>query len=372
MLNFFKKIEPLYFLITLVVSIGLVTLFSIAKGQGDYNPWNQLVFIGFGVLMMILVSKLSYLTWRRYALLLFCISIVLLFIVLFLSPIQGSSRWINLGLFQLQPSEVAKLSLIVLLGYFLSKEHKVSLWKFILSIIYVAVPGLLILIQPDLGTSLVFAAIWLVVISMANVKKQYIAVLLLIGVLALPIGFGFLKDYQKHRVTTFLKPSSDPQGIGYNVNQATIAIGNGGWSGAGADDSTQSQLNFLPSSETDFIFAVISEKFGFFGASLVLVCLMLIVIRAVLIGWRSADKFGLLLSVGIAAVFAAHTIINIGMNLRLMPVTGLPLPFVSYGGTHIMVEFVMAGLLISVSKHNSNLSFASNFNVENLEISNDL
>jgi rod shape determining protein RodA len=365
----FRTIDPFIILVTFIVAMGLSALFSIGVAARDFEPWNQVLYVAIGIGVMIVAARVNYQVWRRYAFWIYLIVVFLLILVLFLAPIQGSSRWIDIGPFQLQPSEFAKLSLIVLLARVLSHETQISLWRFFLSILYTAIPFGLVVIQPDLGTTLVFAAIWLLMIVMANVKRQYLIILFTAGLLAIPIGLPLLKPYQRDRLLTFMSPASDLRGSGYNVNQATIAIGNGGWLGANVQDASQSELKFLPSQHTDFIFAVIAEKFGFIGSILVMFGLVAIIGRAIFVGWRSPDKFGLLLAIGIAAMLATHTIINIGMNLRLMPVTGLPLPFLSYGGSHIVVDFLLIGILLSIIRHNQDLRFAGGKRATNIELS---
>ena len=204
------------------------------------------------------------------------------------------------------------------------------------------------LVQPDLGTAIVMASIWLVMTLATKVKKSYLLVMFATLILAFPLLYPRLQEYQKKRITTFLQPSADPSGAGYNVNQAIIAVGSGGFLGQGLGSGGQSQGNFLPSSHTDFVFAVLAEKLGFSGALVCIALFLAVVARIIIDASYSNDRFGSLLCIGIATMFIVHVVVNIGMNLGIMPVTGIPLPFISAGGTSMMVSLFSVGLVQSV------------------------
>jgi rod shape determining protein RodA len=347
-----------------LVTIGLVILFSINLKVDslllDFSPWNQLAFVIIGILAMIVVSRTDISRMARYSGWFYVISLVLLCTVLFMDPVQGSRRWIDVGFFQFQPAEIMKLAEIMLLARLFNRRGKNinKPWIFLLSIFYAALPAGLVLVQPDLGTAVVFMFIWLVMISMTPVRKYYLVGIVLIGLAILPFAYETLEPYQQQRVATFLDPTADPQGSGYNTLQATIAIGSGQLFGRGLSGGSQSQLNFLPEQHTDFAFAVVAEKLGFVGSLLVLVCLFAIISRSIIIAWNTEDSFTMYVAVGIAGLISFHTIVNVGMNIGLLPVTGIPLPFISYGGTHIIISFILVGILQSINKHRQGLAFS--------------
>lgn len=348
-----------------LATIGLVVLFSINLKVDslilDFSPWNQLIFVIIGVITMLLLSRVEVAQYARYSGWFYLISLALLVSVFIFDPVQGSRRWIDLGFFQFQPAEVMKLAEILLLARLFNRRGKSinKPWIFALSILYALVPAVLVLLQPDLGTAIVFMVIWLVMISMTTVKKRYLVILGLIGLMLLPIAYQQLEPYQQQRVATFLNPTADPQGSGYNSVQATIAIGSGELYGRGLSGGSQSQLNFLPEQHTDFVFAVVAEKLGFVGALLVMFSLFVLITRSITVAWKTPDSYSMFVAVGIAGLIAFHSIINLGMNLGLLPVTGIPLPLISYGGTHIIMSFVMVGILLAISTQRRGLGFQS-------------
>jgi rod shape determining protein RodA len=280
-------------------------------------------------------------------------------IVMATKPVLGASRWINLGFFQFQPSELAKLVVIIVLAKFFADHYeqmdrpRYLLW----SLGYVAVPLILVLAQPDLGTAMVLGFIWLAMALVGRVRKSHLAVLGLSGLALLPLIYHFLKPYQRERLLTFINPTADPLRSGYNVVQSTIAVGSGQWFGRGLAAGSQSQLNFLPSQHTDFIFAVLSEKLGFVGGVLLLLLFVVLLARALIIAYRAQDRFGMFLATGIMAMLLFHMFINVGMNVGIMPVTGIPLPFVSYGGTNLLIGLIGVGLLESIAVRHKKLQF---------------
>lgn len=359
-----KNIDWMLLIPTAALSlISLIILFSINLKDASlaltFNPWNQLVYVLVGVIMMFMVSRVEVVKLSRYSSWIYVFALVFMLLVLAMDPVKGARRWIDFGFFQFQPTEVMKLAEIMILARLFSKRGSNinKPWIFLLSIFYAALPAGLAMIQPDLGTAAVFVFIWLVMISMSPVKKQYLIVLILLGLLTLPVAYQYLEPYQQQRVMTFANPTSDPQGSGYNSLQATIAIGSGQLLGRGLSGGSQSQLNFLPEQQTDFIFSVISEKLGFMGAMTVILALFWLISRAIVIAWKTPDMFSMYIASGIVALIAFHSLINIGMNLGLLPVTGIPLPFLSYGGTHVIMGFVMVGILHSISKQRYGLAF---------------
>jgi len=363
-MNLAKKIDWLLLIPAFALSlISAVILFSINLKDESltlvFNPWNQLAYILLGVVLMIFVSRIEVVKFARYSSALYIISLLFMMAVLFTDPVNGAQRWIDLGFFQFQPAEVMKLALIIILARLFSKrgEQINKPWAFLLSLFYAGLPAGLSMLQPDLGTAAVFGFIWLIMISMSTVKKTYLIGLMLIGLMVIPIAYNFIEPYQQQRVVSFLNPGADPQGTGYNTLQATIAIGSGQLFGRGLSGGSQSQLNFLPEQQTDFIFSVISEKLGFLGGATVIIGLFWLISRSIILAWRTPDQYSMYIASGIVAVISFHSLINIGMNLGLLPVTGIPLPFLSYGGTHVIMGFIMIGIMHSISKQRYGLAF---------------
>lgn len=339
-----------------VLSVIVLRSLSIAADEPDFNLLTQIIAICLGFVAMVVVARMPLFLWQKLAGWLWVLAVGSLGLLLAVgSSLQGSQRWLTIGGWQFQPSELAKLALVVvssvLLAYGMRKSGFLSQVRAVVASI--AAGGIiigLIILQPDLGTAVVCLVLLVTLLFLSNVLRRTIIVLSLATAGTLPFLLPRLAEYQQDRITTFFNPSLDPLGRGYNVIQATIAIGSGGIFGRGLDGGTQSLLNFLPAKHTDFIFAVIAEKLGFLGALTVIVALCLLVVRCYFIAWSSDSRFGRLLAVGIGTLFLTQAVINIGMNIGVAPVTGLPLPFVSFGGTHIGISFVMIGLLLAVQQ----------------------
>lgn len=268
----------------------------------------------------------------------------------------GSQRWLGAG--AVQPSELAKILVVVVLAKFLADREE-DLEKFttiLISLAIIAIPMLFIYLQPDLGTALTMIAIWIAMIWAAGIRFRHLAVLAGVGLAALPVLWLNLEEYMKDRVLLFINPASDPDSY-FNVYQSLVSIGSGGWTGKGLTHGTQSQLHFLRVRHTDFIFAVTAEELGLVGALVMLSLFVLILLRMVRVAGRSQDTFGRLIVVGIAGVILFQSVVNIGMNLGLMPVTGIPLPFVSYGGSSFLTLIVGMGLVESVAMRRKKLEF---------------
>jgi rod shape determining protein RodA len=273
----------------------------------------------------------------------------------------GATRWIDFGFFQFQPSEFAKLVMIVVLAkYFSANYDFMDSWRHLAtSLLYVLVPAGLVLIQPDLGTALVLMVIWGVMAIVARVRLSHLAVLIGGALAAIPLLIPLLKPYQRARLEVFFNPTADPLHTGYNVVQSTIAVGSGQLFGRSLAAGSQSQLNFLPSQHTDFIFAVLSEKLGFVGGMLVILLFVALLLRGLHIASQAEDRFGVFVATGVVTMLLFHLFINIGMNVGLMPVTGIPLPFVSYGGTSLLVSLLAIGLLESIAVRRKKIEFAA-------------
>jgi rod shape determining protein RodA len=340
---------------TLLVILGLIVLYSLgvkAKTvSNQLDTTKQIVYAFIGFLLLAVAARNDYKILKNYSGILYVFMIGTLLAVEFFGATRlGATRWIALGPFQFQPSELAKLILIIVLAKFYSQNFDFTDQpRFLLKSLLYSLPAIfLVLVQPDLGTAIVLGSIWLVMTLSTKVKKKYIVAMIAVLIISVPIIYPNLKDYQKQRVDTFLNPAADPSGTGYNVSQAIIAVGSGGVYGQGLGGGGQSQGNFLPSSHTDFIFAVLSEKLGFLGALVAILLFVAVIARMIIDANSSQDRFGSLLCIGITTMFVVHVFVNIGMNLGIMPVTGIPLPFISAGGTSIMVSLFSVGLVESV------------------------
>jgi rod shape determining protein RodA len=356
--------KPLLIATLLLTSIGVMVLYATTvKAAGvtsDVDARNQLIFAIMGLAGLAAATIIDYRLWMRLSGIAYLISIVLLIVVDVAGQTAlGATRWINLGFFQFQPSELVKIVLILVLAKLLSQNYdRLEQPKYLLqSIALTAMPVLLVLAQPDLGTALVLLAIWFMMIIVSPVPKGYVLALVVAGLLLVPIGLQVLQPYQRDRLTTFINPAADPLGRGFNVVQASIAVGSGQMFGRGLAAGSQSQLNFLPSQHTDFIFAVLSEKLGFIGALLILTLFTLLIGRMIIVAHRSRDRFGMFVCVGVATLFIFHIMVNVGMNMGIMPVTGIPLPFMSYGGTSLIVALGAIGLVQSVAVRHKKISF---------------
>lgn len=356
--------KPLLIATLLLAMIGVMVLYATTvKAAGittDVDARNQLIFAILGIVGLGAVAAIDYRLWLRLTGIAYIASVILLIIVDVAGQTAlGATRWINLGFFQFQPSELVKIVLILVLAKLLSQNYdRLEQPKYLLqSILYTGLPVMLVLAQPDLGTALVLMAIWLMMTIVSPVPKGYVLALIVAGLLMVPVGLQFLQPYQRDRLTTFINPAADPLGRGFNVVQASIAVGSGQMFGRGLAAGSQSQLNFLPSQHTDFIFAVLAEKLGFVGAILILALFTLLIARMIIVAHSSRDRFGMFLCIGIATMLLFHILVNVGMNIGIMPVTGIPLPFISYGGTSLIVALGAVGLVQSVAVRHKKISF---------------
>lgn len=350
----------------LLVVFGILIIYSTsfkATVQGSSSDAiHQIVFAVIGVGLMIAAARSDYRAWGKLTNWLYGGTVFLLVLVLVISkPVLGATRWINLGFFQLQPSELAKLVMIVVLARFFADNYdRLERPKYLLlSLAYVLVPALLVMRQPDLGTALVLMVIWLAMALVSRIRKLHLAILAGIALALAPLGYKLLKPFQRARLETFINPTADPLHTGYNAIESIITVGSGQVFGQGLASGSQAQLNFLPSlaQHTDFIFAVTAEKLGFIGAGLLLVMFGVVFWRGIVIAGRAQDRFGLFLATGIVAMLLFHVFINVGMNMGMAPVTGIPLPFFSYGGSSLIIELICIGLLESVALRRQKLQF---------------
>jgi rod shape determining protein RodA len=351
-----------------LMAIGLLVIYATSFRATTFTTptdvWHQMVFMLFGLVAMVFLARADYRMWRTLTPWLYGLMIFFLGVVLVLShPVLGATRWINLGFFQFQPSEFAKLVLIIVLARFFADNYdQLDQPKYLLlSLAYLVVPVALVMKQPDLGTALVLMAIWLSMALVSRIRKLHLLIMGGVVVLLMPFLLKSLKPFQRARIDSFLNPTADPLHTGYNAVQSTITVGSGQLFGRGLGAGTQTQLGFLPTlaQHTDFIFAALSEKMGFVGAALLIGLFFVLMGRGLQIGYRAQDRFGMFLATGIVAMFLFHIFINIGMNMGIAPVTGIPLPFVSYGGTSLLVALAALGLLESIAMRRKKIEFGS-------------
>ncbi|MGD2077329.1 MAG: FtsW/RodA/SpoVE family cell cycle protein [Chloroflexota bacterium] len=337
----------------LLTAYGILAINSAVTGAPAYEtyPQRQVLFAFIGIAVMLIFAAIDYriLTsshWYIYAV--FVASLVFVYLVGVVN--NASRRWIDLGVIQIQPSEFGRIFLAITLAQFLvTRQHLMGRFSnTLISLAYVGLPVGLIFLQPDLGMSIVFIIVWFVIIWLAGLPLSHFAVLATVAVLAAVVLFPSLADYQQSRIVAFLNPEAVPE-QSFNIEQALISIGSGGWWGKGYLQGTQSQLGFLRVQHTDFIFSVITEEMGLIFGSLVVLGLMtFILIRILRVASLTKDPAGRYIVAGIAAVLFFQTIVSVGMNLRLLPVTGLTLPFVSYGGSSLITLFMAIGIVQSV------------------------
>jgi rod shape determining protein RodA len=354
MRNFLKLDWVLTIAIFLLLAVGLVTLYSIhlVEGTSQFNYFGkQLISVGIGLVLMLFFSLYDYRILNSYSTKLYFIIIgVLIILMIWGSTVRGTTGWISFGQFNIQPVEITKLIMIIFLASFLSKKKtQLSIIvRTIASIILVAIPVFLILKQPDFGSAAVIVGIWLGMLFVSGINRKVFFGLLFSGLLIASSSWLVLKDYQKDRLINFVSPERDPMGSGYNVIQSIVAVGSGGVWGKGLGHGSQSQLNFLPEKHTDFIFAVFAEEFGFSG-SLVIIGIFGILIYRIKESARLArDNFGYLLAVGISMMLFLQILVNIGMNIGIAPVAGVPLPLLSYGGSSMISVLASLGIIQSI------------------------
>ncbi len=340
-------------LITILAAIGIVMLYSAANGS--WSPWalRQLMRFGLGFGVMLFLSFIDVRLFLRYAYWFYFAVLGLLVIVELGGHVgMGAQRWINLGFMKLQPSELMKIALVLALARYFNAVTLQSIETIkgvIVPVLMVFVPVALVLVQPDLGTALMLLFTAGAMFFAVGVQLWKFGLVILGAIVSLPIAWHFLHAYQQNRVLTFLNPERDPLGTGYHIIQSKIALGSGGIFGKGFLNGTQSHLNFLPEKHTDFIFTMLSEEFGMIGGVMVILINLLIIAYSFLFALRSASYFGKLVAVGLATSYFLYVIINIAMVLGLLPVVGVPLPLISYGGTVIISVMSGFGIILAVN-----------------------
>ena len=350
-----KLDTTLFVAIIILISLGLITIFSTSYssvGTDFLNFKKQFIFSIVGVILMASISFFDYRALKNYTGLFYIIFCLILVAVLFFGiSIRGTTGWFDFSFFNFQPSEFVKIIAIIVMAKYLSKTANYfnDLKKVVVSGMYMSLPIILIFLQPDFGSALVLFFIWLSMLFVSGINKKYIILILFFGLALFAGSWNFaLKDYQKDRIINFVNPQSDPLGSGYNVIQSTIAVGSGNIWGKGLGHGSQSQLNFLPEKHTDFIFAVIAEELGFVGVVFVLGLFGIVFHRIFKIASETQDNFGKLIVLGASFMIMFHMVVNIGMNMGIMPVTGIPLPFISYGGSSLVSFLIIIGIVQSV------------------------
>ena len=342
--------------VVILIAIGLVALFSATQSKGYEELKKQIMWLCISIPIMIVVLFIDYKSIARISPILYVIIILMLIAVLFTESINGATSWFTIGKISIQPAEFAKIITIITLALYISKiqekgQDEVSRpFKLLKCLAIVSLPVLLIIKQPDYGTAAAFAVAVVLMIFTAGIKKRYIIIGVLLVAIAVPLLYIYvLPEHAKTRIDVFLNPNLDPRGSGYNVIQSKLAIGAGEFLGMGILKGNQTQLGFLYPKTTDFIFAVIGEEMGFVVASVVIISYVVLITRAIYIAKTARDNLGSYIAIGIAGIFLFHMLENIGMTMGLLPITGVPLPFVSYGGSSLLTNFIMIGLLLNIS-----------------------
>ena len=345
----------LVFFIFVLTGIGCAMLYS--AGDANWNPWakRQLIRFGIGLFLMIIVAVTDIRSWMRHAYTLYFLVLGLLVAVEVMGVIgMGAQRWIDLGIIQLQPSEIMKITLVLALARFFHGASLEDIGRptyLIIPLLLVAAPVVLVLRQPDLGTAIMLTMTAGVIFFLAGVRAWKFGVVIGAILAAMPVAWTLLHGYQKKRILTFLNPESDPLGAGYHIMQSKIALGSGGVFGKGYLSGTQSHLNFLPEKQTDFIFTMLAEEFGMVGGLLLLGIYAIVLIYGFAIALRVHNQFGRLITLGITGTFFFYVFINIAMVMGLVPVVGVPLPLVSYGGTAMLSLMIGFGFILCSYVH---------------------
>jgi len=343
---------PLMIGLLLIALLSFVILYS-ASGQDMDVLMRQAARVGLAFLLMTALAHVDPYQFKRYSALLFGIGIVLLLAVLILGQIgKGAQRWLDLGFFRFQPSEMIKITTPMMIAWYLSEHPLPPRAKHLfIATVLILLPTLLIAKQPDLGTALLVASSGAAVLFFSGLSWWLITAIAVTLAGLTPVLWHFMRDYQRDRVHTFLNPEADPLGRGYHIIQSKIAIGSGGIHGKGWLGSTQSKLDFLPESSTDFIFAVFAEEFGLFGCVGLLSLYLLIIARCLYIASQTKDTYSRLLASSLAFTFFVYVFVNIGMVIGVLPVVGVPLPLISYGGTSVVTLLAGFGILMSIHTH---------------------
>ena len=345
----------------LLIVLGVAVIYSSTLGTPDLAdlPYRQMIYAVLGLGIMFAVAAIDYRFLESFQRPIYVVAVALPAIVFIMGEMtHGAQRWIG-SRGSVQPSELTKILVIVVLAKCLADHQEdVGRLRYVfLSIIYVIPPMILIYLQPDLSTAVVLGVIWLVMVLMAGMRLLHLGALGIVGALAAPLVWVTMKDYMRQRILAFILPVQDPLGSAYNINQARIAIGSGGWLGRGFARGSQSQLHFLRVRHTDFTFSVLGEELGFVGALLLIILLIIVLWRLTRAAGMARDTFGYLIACGVAATLSFQALANMAMNLGLLPTTGIPLPFISYGGSSLIAFLIAEGLVQSVVMRYKKIEF---------------
>ena len=364
--RFLKRLDyPLLFATLAIIIYSLITISSAthinnAEAESLTFVKRQGLFAVINIGLAAFLLQFDYRGIQQYGQKLYIFNLVMLVAVMaFGTTALGAQRWLALGPIMIQPSEFSKLIIIICMAALLESRFGTlnSLRDLVPIALYIGVPFVLVLKQPDLGTSLVFMAIFFGMVIACGIRWRILVGIILTGIASFPILWNYvLKEYQKTRLYVFIDPNIDPLGSGYHIIQSKIAIGSGMLFGKGIFQGTQSQLNFLPENHTDFIFAVVGEEFGFIGATILLLLYLILMMRGIKIAKEAGDMFGRLLAVGITSMIAFHVLVNVGMTTGIMPVTGIPLPFMSYGVSALTTDILAVAILLNVNMRKNKLS----------------
>jgi rod shape determining protein RodA len=339
-------------LVLLLISIGGLFVLYSASGQSIFYVKRQALFVLTGFIAMIVVAQFPVRFWERWSIVLYGIGLLSLIAVLFFGVgAKGAQRWLDLGFTRFQPSELMKVAVPMMVSAYLGKRYIPPSFKHIaFTLILIGIPVMMIVNQPDLGTAILIFASGFFALFLAGLRKRYLITAFLLALAAIPImWFWVMRDYQKQRVLTLLSPEDDKLGAGWNIIQSTTAIGSGGWNGKGWTQGTQSQLNFLPESHTDFIIAVLAEEFGLIGVLTLCAAYCFLIGRCMLIALNSQSQFGRLIAGSLTLTFFIYVFVNMSMVSGILPVVGVPLPLLSHGGTAIVTLFLGFGILMAIS-----------------------
>lgn len=353
----FREYDWVLLLVSIILSaVGLAAIYSVDLSRDatlTFFP-TQVAAFCLGLVVMCVLSSLHMTVYQSTARIFFLVSLITLVLVLFFgTTIRGTTGWFRIGGFSFQPAELAKAALILFLGWWVHLHgRRFDRWQFVFTSGFLSLlPAFLVLLQPDAGSAFIIGSLWFGILLFTGTKKRYIALLLGSALVFLVIAWVFIfQSYQKERLHTFLDPERDPLGSGYNVVQSIIAVGSGQFLGRGLGFGSQSQLHFLPEAQTDFIFSVIAEELGFVGVCVVMILYAILLLRLIHVARRAPNDFASYTTVGIALLLFIHILINIGGATGLLPVTGVPLPFLSYGGSSLLINFGLIGVAVSMAR----------------------
>ena len=352
-----KNIEWWIFILAILLCIvGFVALYSTTSSSNFEDLKKQMMWFGISIITMIVVMFIDYKILVKISPIFYGISIIMLIGVLFTKSINGATSWFNIGVFSLQPGEFAKITVIMFLTFVITKiqnrgkEEINKFWKLIIAVSVVALPVFLIIVQPDYGTAATYIIALLMILFVSGIDWKYILAVAILIVVGIPLVYQFvLPAHAKKRIDVFINPESDPKGSGYNILQSKLAIGSGELTGMGLLNGNQTQLGYLSPKTTDFIFSAIGEEMGFIVAGGVIIAYVFLITKSLYVAKTARDDAGTYIATGISGMFFFHMAENIGMTMGLLPITGVPLLFVSYGGSSLLTSFICIGLLLNIS-----------------------